>query len=349
MEPTRTAHHTSSEKPPGPKSPLSTLTVVAYLVQRGLLAGDGESPVTISPLGGGVSSVVLLVEAGQKRIVVKQPRTRLQVEKEWYANPDRVLSEAKALQLVRRSTPQAVPALLDIDRRALAITMTAAPAGWRTWKDLLLEGVVDAAVGRQLGALLATWHVASSDWTGLEDVEVFEQLRIDPFHRTVAVRYPDLAKQIGLAIEALLGDSSRRCFVHGDFSPKNVLVGDDSLWIIDFEVAHAGNPLFDLAFLVTHLLLKSLHRPSGAAAYRLCAIEFLKSYEEVAGRGFAPADESLGLQVGCLLLARVDGKSPAEYLTKPEQNAARRLGASLVGKPKNPLTIWPSLDPWCSR
>ncbi len=371
-------------------------SVVGYLVGRGVLRDESGSAgprvpypkvpypkvpypkvpdpkvpdPKVTELGGGVSSVVLLVEAGDTRVVVKQPRRKLLVKEEWLANSRRALTEARALTLVRERTPEAVPPLLDVDAAAHAITMAAAPATWQPWKDCLLDGVVDPAVGRRLGFLLGTWHVSTSlhreELTELEDLEVFDQLRIDPYHRTVAARHPALARQIASAAASLLASSSRRCLVHGDFSPKNVLLGADGLWVIDFEVAHVGNPVFDLAFLTTHLVLKSLHRPAVSELYRDCAAEFLDSYGEVAGASLVscgaslvssgaslvsgraslvPSDESLGLQVGCLLLARVDGKSPAEYLTPEEQIAARRLGTRLVREPVQPLEAWPSAHP----
>jgi aminoglycoside phosphotransferase (APT) family kinase protein len=326
---------------------LDESSVVRYLVGRGLLRDDGGAPApAVTPLGGGVSSVVLLVEAGGTRVVVKQPRRRLLVKEEWLANPMRALTEARALTLVHQSTPEAVPPLLDVDAEAHTITMAAAPSAWQAWKERLLEGVAEPAVGQRLGFLLGTWHLTTSqhrdDLAELEDLEVFDQLRIDPYHRTVAARHPDLARQVASAAAALLASPSRRCLVHGDFSPKNVLLGEEGLWVIDFEVAHVGNPVFDLAFLTTHLVLKSLHRPAASDLYRGCASEFLGTYREVAGDGLVPSDESLGLQVGCLLLARVDGKSPAEYLTPEEQIAARELGTQLIIEPVGPLTAWPA-------
>jgi aminoglycoside phosphotransferase (APT) family kinase protein len=329
------------------RTTLNEVSVVRYLVGRGLLRDDSDAPVPrVTALGGGVSSVVLLVEAGDTRVVVKQPRRKLLVKEEWLANPMRALTEARALTLVHDRTPEAVPPLLDVDASARAITMVAAPGTWQPWKDRLLAGIAEPAVGRRLGYLLGTWHLSNSrhrdELAELEDLEVFDQLRIDPYHRTVAARHPELARQVASAAAALLASSARRCLVHGDFSPKNVLLGDEGLWVIDFEVAHVGNPVFDLAFLTTHLVLKSLHRPEDTERYRACAAEFLDSYREVAGAGLVPSDESLGLQVGCLLLARVDGKSPAEYLTPQEQVAARRLGTRLVLEPVQPLAAWPS-------
>jgi len=211
---------------------------------------------------------------------------------------------------------------------------------------MLLDGVIDPAVGCRLGRLLGRWHRASSEHLGeleeFSDLEVFQQLRTEPFHRTVANRHPGLEPFISRALEALLRRPGR-CLVHGDFSPKNVLVGVGELWVIDFEVAHLGDPVFDLAFLLSHLILKSVHRPAAATAYRECAAQFLESYENEAVAELVPTDESLALQVGCLVLARVDGKSPAGYLTLDEQKSAWEVGLKLVRSLEHPLSAgaWP--------
>jgi aminoglycoside phosphotransferase (APT) family kinase protein len=126
----------------------------------------------------------------------------------------------------------------------------------------------------------------------------------------------------------------RLCIVHGDFSPKNVLVGrGPELWVIDFEVAHIGDPAFDVAFLLCHLMLKSLHRPQLAAEYDRCAVDFASTYQAGARPEVAPSWEYVLGHVGCLLLARVEGKSPAEYLTEEERSRALRFGEILVSGP----------------
>lgn len=326
---------------------LTSRSVLPYLRGRGLLRGRfGEGETKLSELGGGVSSVVLLVETAGERLVVKQPRRQLLVKDEWFAEPGRALIEAQALQFTHHLTPAAVPALLDVDSETCILTMAAAPLAWRPWKELLLDCIVDPSVAGHLGRLLGSWHRSSGEALGklgaLSDLVVFEQLRIEPFHRTVAERHPDLAPLIANAVEALVSRPGR-CFVHGDFSPKNVLVGDGRLWVIDFEVAHLGDPVFDLAFLITHLVLKSVHRPAMAVAYKQCAAKFLESYQGEAGIAFVPADESLALQVGCLVLARVDGKSPAGYLTAEEQERAWGVGLGFLRHLVHPLApgAWP--------
>jgi len=307
---------------------LNSDTVISYLAGRGLLRPGPPAPV--EALGGGVSNVVLAAGA----YVVKQALPRLRVAEEWLAKRERALTEGEALRFAARLTPGRVPDVLDIDREACAITIARAPAEWRNWKAVLLSGEADPRVARELGRILAAWHAASigdgrvarrfGDW------EAFDQLRIDPYHRTVARRHPDLARAVGRVIEEM--EARRIALVHGDYSPKNVLVGDGALWVLDFEVAHHGDPDFDLAFMLNHLSLKAIHRPQAAARYRRCAEAFLAAYREGAP-GLDPLPERLARHLGCLMIARVDGKSPAEYLTAQGREAARGRGRRLLLEP----------------
>jgi 5-methylthioribose kinase len=319
---------------------LDTSTVGAFLAERGLVAD--ATAVNARPLSGGVSNVVLAVEGEGLRAVVKQALPRLRVADEWLATQERALTEADALRLAADLTPGAVPAVLDVDEGSYAIVIAAAPDGWVNWKDELLRGDVDPAVGERLGALLAAWHhgtsESSSAWR-LAGTEAFEQLRVDPYHRTVMRRRPELAEPVGEIVEQML--ATRTCLVHGDFSPKNVLVGPDGLWVLDFEVAHVGDPAFDLGFMLNHLLLKSIHRPADAERYYGCARAFLTAYADGVPGELLPPLPYLLAHVACLALARVDGKSPAEYLTVEERETARRVGEELLTSPPASLEgVW---------
>lgn len=313
----------------------------AFLEERGLV--EDAAAVRARPLSGGVSNVVLAVEADGLRAVVKQALPRLRVADEWLATQERALTEADALRLAAELTPGAVPAVLDVDESAYAIVIAQAPDGWANWKDQLLRGAADAAVGYRLGMLLAAWHrgtwEGSSAWR-LAGTDAFEQLRVDPYHRTVMARRPELADSIAEVVDRMLATSS--CLVHGDFSPKNVLVGPDpagALWVLDFEVAHIGDPAFDLAFMVNHLLLKSIHRPPDAERYHACAHAFLTAYASAVPEEALPPLPYVLAHAGCLALARVDGKSPAEYLTGEERDVARRVGEDLLTGPPASLEL----------
>jgi 5-methylthioribose kinase len=317
---------------------ITTETVGSYLTSKGVLSSG--SRVEVTELGGGISNTVLGVEADELWCVVKQSLAQLRVAEEWLAKRERAVTEAQAIALADSLMPGAVPRLLDLDRAACAFTIERAPAGWRAWKDDLLEGVADDAIARRVGSLLASWHVGTSGDSAatdaFADLEGFDQLRIDPYYRAVMRRHPDLARPIGACAEVLAGPG--RCLVHGDYSPKNVLIGDGGLWIIDFEVTHFGQPSFDLAFMLNHLFLKTLHRPQAATGYLGCASSFWDAYAGNVSVALAPDPGATLAQVGCLMLARVDGKSPAEYLREEEQDRARSLGRRLLTEPPDSLS-----------
>lgn len=325
------------------RAPLTEGDLPSYLVARGLLGNAAH--VQVRALGGGVSNVVLEARSGPVTVVTKQALPRLRVADEWLAAPERVLTEGAALQLTGRLTPGRVPRVLDLDPEALTITIEHAPEGWTDWKTQLLAGTVEPDVAAVLGAVLGTWH--GRTWEAADVAErfgeltVFEQLRVDPYYRTVQRRLPELADAMGVVIDRMAG--TRRCLVHGDFSPKNVLLAStEDLWVVDAEVSHYGDPGFDTGFLLTHLVLKAIHRPAGCARYEACARAFWAAYAEGPG-GRASLDGTLS-HLAALLVSRVHGKSPAEYLDDRGRARAGRLGESLLLRPPRSLDgVWERL------
>jgi 5-methylthioribose kinase len=310
---------------------LDDTTCLALVREHGLMTSDD---ITVHTLTGGVSNAVFAVTDGDRRVVVKQSMERLRVSEEWRAPVERILTEAAALHLAARLTPDRVPRPLFVDPERFVLAIEGAPTSWRDWRSALLDGQAAPTVAADLGNALATWHTATLDGHLLEDrffdTEAFEQLRIDPYYRTVARRAPEVAKPLTDLIERM--SSRRLCLVHGDFSPKNVLSSVDGTgcWVIDFEVAHFGDPSFDLAFLLSHLTLKALHRPGDAGNYDACVRAFCKAYSDAADSVLTP-DWSYVLQhVAGLLLARVRGKSPASYLDNAQASIAWDLGTAIL-------------------
>ena len=314
-----------------------------YLVERGLALP--ESRVAVQLLGGGVSNVVLAARFDESTVVVKQSLPRLRVPDEWLAKRERVLTEAAALRLQAKLTPGRVPPVLDIDPDAFAITIAQAPDGWADWKKLLLTGVAAPWVASELGRVLGIWHRETWDDDEVaerfDDLEAFEQLRVDPYYGTLARRCPELASAVAERIDRM--ERSRHCLVHGDFSPKNVLLSlmvGEGLWVVDAEVAHFGDPAFDSGFMLNHLMLKALHRPAHRDRYRACAVAFWDAYR---GHG-AGVDDTLG-HLACLMLSRVHGKSPIEYLDRDGRARANRLGRSLlIDRPGSLNEAWERLE-----
>ncbi len=313
--------------------PLDLGNAAEYLAAQGFpLRGD------ITPLGGGVSNTVLLAETVHGRLVVKQALERLRVAEEWLSDPARTLREAAALRDVAPLLPAgAVPAIAFLDEENYIYAMEAAPDGAQDWKTLLLAGEIDPAVGGQIGQLLAQQVAATRSATPWRDrygdQRVFDELRLDPYYRFTAARHPDLAPYFAQAIARCQDQASS--LVHGDWSPKNMLIANGRPMLIDYEVVHYGDPAFDAAFLLNHLLLKSLHLSHWRSEYREAAAAFWASAAP------AVSAEGVKLHLGCLLLARVDGKSPAEYLNYETKPIVRALARDiLVAPPRDVLDLW---------
>ena len=325
---------------------LDERTVAAYLVRRGLVSPD--APVRVRTLGGGVSNIVLAVDGDGRRLVVKQALERLRVEQEWRADPRRAVTEARALQRAAGVLADSVPGVADVDEEACALVIERAPASWTDWKVRLLRGDVNPAVGEQVGRALGALHADTFNDPAVERTfaawEDFEALRIRPYHGTVARHHPVLAPVLEAIVERMKG--RRRCLVHGDCSPKNVLVGPDGIWLIDFEVAHHGDPTFDVAFLASHLMLKAVHQPAARARLRAALDAFLAGYRGAAGGAdLLDAEPWLVRGTAALMLARVDGKSPVEYLQAEDGATVRALATHWLDDPPDRIDgVWLDLE-----
>jgi tRNA A-37 threonylcarbamoyl transferase component Bud32 len=318
--------------------------LVDRLAQRGVIPTAEGTKVEV--LSGGVSADVVLVTSGGRRVVVKRALPRLRVAKEWVSSPSRVVLEAAALEAARGIRPKNVPAVLDLDEERLVLALECAPPDAANWKQQLLQGTIDPGIGGWLGSALADWHTKSAADRELTarfaHHTYFFDLRISPFFLSTAEVHPDLAAQIHEVVDRM--STRRECLVHGDFSPKNVLFGRDWFWVVDWETAHRGDPTFDVAFLLCHLVCKAVHRPGDAERYRACAEHFLGSYRS--HTAVVIDDDWLGPQIGCLLLARVDGKSPVDYLDEPEKDTVRAIGRRVLEARVTDLAeLWPDATP----
>ena len=326
---------------------LSESNAVDYLLGEGLISRQQVGSASVQELGGGVSNIVIRVDLPDPSdsVVVKQSLPRLRVEQEWLADQSRIHHEAAALRYLESVLPPlALPAVVHEDPDHFLFVMTAAAERSRTWKDDLLSGRVDTQVAAQVGRLLAGMHEHSAV-PGLSipavlqefaDKHCFVQLRVDPYHRATAQAHPDLADAIEAEAQAMLG--RRLCLVHGDYSPKNVMVSpsdqEPTAFLLDFEVVHLGNPVFDLAFMLNHLTLKAIHQPDLAPRFNAAGTAFWSAYCADAPTFSADANRlqhDTIRQMGALLLARIDGKSPAEYITADAQKSvARRMARTIL-------------------
>jgi 5-methylthioribose kinase len=296
---------------------LDESSVIPYLTERKLLTGDA----TVEVLTGGVSCVVLAVASDAREIVVKQALPELKTKAKWVADQRRAIVEAEAMRVYQSITPVSVPELLDCDAANFTLTMSRLPNTCTNWKQDMLEGRIHPEMGEKLGKILAKWHNTTAVDVSIKakfmEGELFEQLRVSPFYRAVAAKNLNLQAVINSLIEEIT--TEKIALVHGDFSPKNILAtSDHSPIVLDFEVAHTGNPVFDLAFVSAHLLCKTIRTQSPAekAAITMTAVNFLSSYRQNAQVIIAT---TLPQHVALIALARVEGVSPVNYLDEPAQ------------------------------
>jgi hypothetical protein len=325
---------------------LAPSNVVSYLMDRRLIEADAIVS-EIKELGGGVSNIVIAVSTSVGSFVVKQALARLRVDDVWEVDPRRAQTEARALKLWGRLLPGTAPDLLDVDPESCALTVRLAPRGWTSWRDRLARGETSSLVGFRLGELLARWHGAALDRPELLaeflDTNAFDQTRLNPYHRTVISRLPDAASLVRPYLEQLL--SVHRTLIHGDFSPKNVLVRGTRVWLIDFEVANAGDPAFDVAFMVHHILIEATRQPRAAAGLLRTADTFWKTYLNCIHDSVAPGWDEIAGQTACLLLARTDGMSKVAGLTSDVQEVVRRVAYRTFDEaPRDMAAMWKWLE-----
>ena len=312
---------------------ISPQNATRYLQERNLIPRDAH-PI-IEPLGWGISNTVLKVRLPNDCFVIKQPLARLRVQDDWFFDRNRVRIERDCMLLVSDLLPRdSVPAVRFSDDVNYIFGMSCVPDGAILWKEALLDGQTEREVARRAGALLAEWHnqTAGHPQARMRFADPFNfiQGRIDPYHLTAARVHPDLAPLIEAEVERMLG--TRLTLVHGDYSPKNIFVFPDHILTLDFEVAHYGDPAFDSAFCLNHLLLKAINFRQRAAAYLNCARAFWHTYFERLSPAMNPEIEAATIrELGCLLLARIDGKSKIEYITdESTRNRVRELARTIL-------------------
>lgn len=268
--------------------------------------------ITATTLSGGVSCDTIKVNWHNGSGVIKRALAQLRVPGTWEADVNRILAEGDAITMYHQLTPEFVPKLLGRNDDELAIMLELAPEDMSEWRLQMLEGIVIPTIGSELGKVLGIWH---NKTTGVQLPPRIENgkkrlydLRAGAFYGGMAKIWPEYESLISSCAKELM--ESMECAVHGDFSPKNILAGPSGTWILDFEVTHKGAPVFDLAFMCAHLIIKSIHLEDQRDLLLETIANFLNAYKEQ--RGEIP--ENLGHHVGIITAVRVVGISQVKYL-----------------------------------
>ena len=307
---------------------------IADSLRRFGLLAPGER-VAAHALTGGVSSDIWRIDLPSGAVCVKRALAKLKVAQDWQAPISRNAYEVAWMQTVARLTPDAVPKVLGHDPQHGTFAMEFLDsAQHRLWKEDLRQGRVDLDVARAVGDRLSRIHAGTARDPSIPPQfptdAIFHAIRLEPYLEATARLHPGLASALH---ELVRVTATNKCaLVHGDVSPKNILIGPRGPIFLDAECAWFGDPAFDLAFCLNHLLLKCLWAPM-AREQLLVAFDLLvASYAR--GVDWEPEVDVLGRAARLLpglLLARVDGKSPVEYVTlQSDKDRVRRVARQLL-------------------
>ena len=243
--------------------------------------------------------------------------------------------------LCARLTPGRVPRMLDHDPSAHVVVMELLPDDALNWQTEIEAGRAHIDVGVWAGETLGLWHALTAGDSAVaaafDDFEPFEQHRLSPFYETVLERLPEAADDVAPRIEELRGVAASST---ATFAMKNMLVGRDRNWVLDFEVAHYGNPIFDLGFFLSFVVLSAVQWPALTPGPARPRRRLRRWYSAAAGERFADGDADLAAHTGCLVLARTHGKSPPSSSTEHRTRDARTVGLALLRTPERGLWQW---------
>jgi aminoglycoside phosphotransferase (APT) family kinase protein len=299
---------------------------------RLLTAGAGASG---ERLTGGVSSDIWRIDIPAGPVCVKRALAKLRVAADWHAPVERNRYEARWMQRANAAVPGAAPRLLGLDEASGALAMQYLPPDeYPLWKTQLHDGDADPAFAAQVGETLVRIHAATASDPAVADDfptdSIFHDIRLEPYLVATAHAHPDRAAHLNALVATTR--SSKRALVHGDVSPKNILRGPHGPVFLDAECAWWGDPAFDLAFCLNHLLLKCIWTPSATASFLACFDALAAAYRAHVSWEPPNALEARAAHLlPGLFLARVDGKSPVEYITsEADKDRVRRTARALL-------------------
>ncbi len=327
---------------------MDTVLLQRTLKRMGLVRSADEIE-RLTALPGGVSSDIVKVDLAAGCLCVKRALERLKVDADWRVSVARNAFEVRWYETVAALVPGAAPRVRGHDAEHGLFAMDYLdPATHVLWKEKLRRGDALVADAEGVGERLGTIHALTADAERYAALfasdEIFRAIRLDAYLGATARMHPDLA----VTLERLAADTAthKAVVVHGDVSPKNILLGPEGPVFLDAECAWFGDPAFDVAFCLNHLLLKCLWVPRAARALLDCFAALEESYvARVSWETPAALRRRAARLLPGLFLARVDGKSPVEYLENDAarervRRTARALLREPVGTPGEVAAAW---------
>jgi len=303
-----------------------------------LVKASAYSATVAQPLAGGVSSDIYRVDVAGATFCVKRALPKLKVAADWRVPVSRNRYEIAWMRVAAGIVPDAAPRVLAEDAEAGAFAMEwLPPERYPVWKEQLSRGILDPAAAASIGDVLGRIHAGTADRhdiaTRFPTGDLFHAIRLEPYLLATGRAHPALAAR--LAELAEITAAHQRVLVHGDFSPKNLLIGPDGPVVLDAECAWFGDPAFDLAFVLNHLLLKGVWKRHWRGGYLHLLERLVGAYRAHVGwEPWQALDARTAALLPGLLLGRVDGKSPVEYLTSgTDQDAIRAFARQHLTEP----------------
>jgi len=321
--------------------------MIKSLLKAGLL--EDLSNADFTPLTGGVSSDIWKVETEKQIFCVKRALPKLKVEANWFAPIERNLFEVTWYKVAGKIVPGSAPHIITHDEDIKLFAMQyLEPGDHMLWKSQLREGRADPANAAEVGRRLGRIHAGTAGDKTIEAqfprTDIFQAIRLEPYLEATAMKHPNLKERL-FALSRRTGET-RLVMIHGDVSPKNILLGPDGPVFLDAECACIGDPAFDLAFCLNHFLLKCLWTPGARDGFLACFEAMVFGYlAEVTWEEPEVIEARAASLLPGLFLARVDGKSPVEYITgEADKDKVRHCSGTLLASP--PTRLAQAVDAW---
>ncbi len=284
--------------------------------------------------------------------VVKQARPALERFPEYRVSTHRILVEARYYETVAAFDGAGVcPRVLAFDPEARVLVLE--DLGDVERLDGALACGADATpAARRVAAFLGAVHACSR---GLDLAERFRNDEMQRLHGDHVFHLPYRENNLPLSparrarAEAIRRDRAlveridaayarylepRGVLVHGDVQAGNVLLAPRGAVLLDAEIAHLGDPAFDVGVFLAHLLGPGLAR----GATDLAALETAwRAYADAAGEAAPPFRDAARI-AGIELLRRAIGAAGAAW--SESDAAVERVidaGVSLTASPPDCL------------
>lgn len=301
-----------------------------------LKLGDPNDVTNVTPLTGGVASEIASIQMGDQQYCVKFALAKLKVAADWHAPVHRNAAEYAWLSVAQHVVPDSAVKLFGHSKTQQGFAMEfVAGDDVYLWKQAMLDGETPKGEAAAVGEMLGKVHQASTaddfDTSAFQNRDDFHALRIEPYLLFTVEKHPDIPQLKTLA-DMLYASNS--VLVHGDVSPKNILFRSNGPIVLDAECATMGDASFDIAFCLNHLMLKAVHVPAIRQDLLDAALDFWAAYApHITWEDAATLEARSCHLLAALMLARVDGKSPVEYLSAAEQERVRQLAIPLIHTP----------------